>query len=66
MNFRLKCEDPKDIVYTITLTASCEEFEKLREQLREAWPSAFLGRAITDLLSQARKIYWHTEEIDND
>lgn len=58
MDFRLKCENPKDIVYTMTMTATAEEWEELRDQLKHQWPSFKLSNSIDDLLSQARKIYW--------
>ena len=62
MKTRLKCENPEKIEYTLTITASTKEFEELRDQLVSKWPSFHLSEAVTDLLSQARKIYWHQEE----
>lgn len=62
MQFRLKCEKPEDIVYTMTVTASAKEWEGLRDQLKDAHPSWNLTSAINDLLGQARKIYWPKDE----
>lgn len=63
MEFRLKCEKPGEIVYTLTATMTADEWEKVRENLTEGnaayyEPGGKLKNAITDLLAQARKIYW--------
>lgn len=58
MKCRLKCENPGEIVYTIVLTTTAKEWEKLREQLNNDYPAFQLKSAITDVLAQARKIYW--------
>ncbi len=63
MTSRLKCENPGSIEYTMTITMTADEWEKLREQLNTAWPSGALGREITSLLAQARRIYW--PEVDS-
>ena len=62
MKARLKCEKPEDIEYTVVLTATAKEFEELRDQLIDTWPSSDLVRTLNDLLGQARKIYWPTVE----
>lgn len=64
MDTRLKCEKPEDVVYTMTVTATAGEWQKLRDQLNEAkfgYPAATMTRQIDNLLSQARKIFWPTE-----
>jgi hypothetical protein len=61
MKTRLKCEDPDNIIFTVTLTASAKEWELLRDHLRGGkWAPAvsILADQIDDLLTQARKIYW--------
>lgn len=62
MQTRLKCEKPGEIEYTLTITMKADEWEKLRDQLDKvpyrAWPASNLISDITDLLAQARKIYW--------
>jgi len=72
MECRLKCEKPGEIVYTMTITMSADQWCTLRDQLQEAktnyiWPASDLVRQITDLLGQARKVYWPLEasEISN-
>lgn len=66
MQCRLKCENPADIEYTVTITMKAGDWEKLREQLdasqlSTSYPSWTLIREIDDLLRQARKIYWPKE-----
>lgn len=63
MNFRLKCEKPGEIEFTLTATMTADQWEHLRETLHKApgsysGPAGALTGAIDDLLSQARKIYW--------
>ena len=62
MDCRLKCEKPDDIVFTMTLTMKAKDWEQLRDQLQNVWPSSDLTHYINDLLSQARKIYWPREK----
>ena len=67
MQTRLKCEKPDDIEFTVTITMTAKEWEKLRDQLDTmekvaSYPSNRLVYQITDLLAQARKIYWANEE----
>lgn len=61
MRARLKCENPDEIEYTVTLTMTAKEWELLRAHLdaaKLAWPASWLTNQINDLLAQARKIYW--------
>lgn len=65
MKCRLTCENPADIVYTLTVTMTAGEWERLRNQMEQidiSWPAIDLQRQITDLLSQARKVYWPKAE----
>lgn len=69
MECRLKCEKPGDIIYTLTVTMSAGDWELLRDQIDRAsgaipWPMSTLRSHITDLLGQARKIYWPREAPD--
>lgn len=73
MNIRLKCEQPNDILYTLTVTMTAGEWDKLRDQLDTcrdlmSYPAYDLRMAITDLLAQARKVYYTrpTPEAPND
>lgn len=61
MRCRLKCEEPNKIDFTLTITMSAENWEKLRDQMKDSqysWPMSDLSRQINELLGQARKIYW--------
>jgi hypothetical protein len=65
MDIRLKCEKPEEIEFTITATMKASEWMQIRDQLAERlheWPTIKLVQAINDLLAQARKIYWPSEE----
>lgn len=67
MNVRMKVERPDDIEYTLTITMKAGDWEKLREQLEasnlgQSHPSWSLKHEITDLLAQARKVYWPRAE----
>lgn len=64
MKARFKMENPKDAEYTMTLTMTANEWEKLRNQLVEKWPSGSLSSAISDLLEQARRIFWAEPEVE--
>jgi len=61
----MKVEKPGDIEYTLTITMKAASWELLRDQLEAVpgsaqfeYPGWQLRREITDLLAQARKIYW--------
>lgn len=58
MRARLKIEKPEDIEATITMTMTLQEWELLRDQLKQAHPSWRLASVIDDLLSQGRKVFW--------
>ena len=62
MDCRLKCENPGEIVYTMTITMKAKDWETLRDQMQTKWPSWELGSKINDLLGQARKVYWPSPE----
>lgn len=69
MQCRLKCEKPEEIEYTMTITMSAKQWERLADQLQEAktsyiYPASSLVQSIRDLLGQARKIYWPAETAD--
>lgn len=64
MDGRFLAEQPEKIVFTLKLTASAEEWEQLRDQLSEKWPSATLGYMITNLLAQARKTFYEEKHAN--
>lgn len=66
MKFRLKCESPADIEFTLMATMTAGQWEQVRERLDKGEtkgyePAGQLISAINDLLAQARKIYWAKE-----
>lgn len=67
MDFRLKCEKPGEILFTLTATMTADEWEKVRERLDCSGtpyfePGGKLRSAINNLLGQARRIYWPTQD----
>jgi len=58
MKARFMIENPQEIECTMKLTMSVKEREKLRDQLESKWPSSRLQQAITQVLSEARKVYY--------
>ena len=62
MKCRFSCEKPDEITFTMTITMSAKEWCDLRDQLQQKWPSSSLSSSISDLLAQARKIYWPKDE----
>lgn len=67
MDVRMKCEKPGDIEYTVTITMKAGDWERLRDQMAKAdyaWPLSTLKSHISDLLGQARKIYWPQNEAN--
>lgn len=55
---RMKVEKPEELVMTLTLTMSMKEWEDLRGQLGQGYPTWRLTSAINNMLSAARKIYF--------
>lgn len=62
MEARYMAEKPEDIEFTMKITATAKEWEELRDQLQQRWPSSRLNNIITDLLSQARKVFYEEKE----
>lgn len=62
MQARFMIEDPQNIQATMKLTTSLKEWEALRDQLENKWPSSDLSYKISELLAQARKVFYVTEK----
>jgi len=58
MDTRIKFDDPGNIVAEISIKMKMKDWEALRDQLCNAWPSSDLSYEINDALSKARKIIW--------
>ena len=64
MKSRFMVEKPDDIEMTMKITMSIKDWTDLRDQLEQKYPSWRLSGMITNLLSQARKVFY--EEHQND
>ncbi len=61
MKARFMIEAPQEIECTMKLTMTVKEWENLRDQLENKWPSSRLQQAITQVLSESRKVYYATD-----
>lgn len=64
MKMRYMIEEPGNIVATMKITMTVQEWEQLRDQLARAWPSSKLNESITAVLTEARKVIYAPEEKD--
>ena len=63
MKARFMIENPQEVECTMKITMSVKEWENLRDQLENKWPSSRLSSAITQVLSEARKVYY-AKDVD--
>lgn len=61
MRCTLKCENPQDIEYTITMTATCEYWEKLKDCLDGSYNALEFKAKLHEILHQAHDTYWAKE-----
>lgn len=66
MKARFMVERPAEIEMTAKLTMTMAEWEDFREQLSNKWPSSRLSSVITEMLSDARRVYYASPEIEPD
>lgn len=59
---RYMIENPKKIEATMKITMKVKEWELLRDQLQNKWPSSPLTSVITQLLIDARKVIYGPEK----
>jgi hypothetical protein len=62
MKARFMIEAPDEIEATVKITMSVKEWTALRDQLENKWPSSRLGSAITQVISEARKVYYAQDQ----
>lgn len=55
-------EEPGKVEYTMKITMSAKDWEELRDQLAQKWPSSELSNAVTDILSNVRKIHYSEQD----
>ena len=63
MEARFMIENPQSVVCEMKIKMTVKEWEDLRDQLQKSFPSWRLSNAITDLLAQARKVFYETHEV---
>lgn len=61
MQARFMIEKPDDIQATMKITMSVKEWTAIRDQLADTWPSWQFSVAITQIISDARKVYYADE-----
>jgi len=64
MDYVQLIENPDKVEATMKITMSIKDWTELRDQLAKAYPSWKLSSMITNLLGQARKVFY--EEHVND
>ena len=64
MHARYMIEKPEDIQCTMKITMTLKHWGELRDQLERKWPSGELSGTITDLISQARQVFYAKEIED--
>lgn len=64
MKSRFMVENPDDIEMTMKITMTVGDWTKLRDQLQQKYPSWRLSGMITNLLSQARKVFYEEHETE--
>ena len=62
MKARHMVENPDEIEMTAVMTMTMKEWDTLREQLIAHWPSSRLSTVITEMLGDARRVFYATEE----
>lgn len=65
MQARFLIENPGEIKATMKITMTVKEWEELRDQLANKWPSSRLSQAITQVLCEARKVYYADQDALN-
>lgn len=66
MKARLMVENPGKIEMTAKITMSIEQWEELREQLEDKWPAARLSQVITEMLLDAKRVFYASEQNENE
>lgn len=64
MEGRFNVENPNSVVFTLKITATAKEWEELRDQLAQKYPSWRLSEMITNLLAQARKTFYEEQKTN--
>lgn len=62
MKARFMIENPDHVLTTLKVTMTVGEWVTLRDQLASAYPSWRLSSAISDLVTQARRVFYEEAE----
>lgn len=64
MSVRFQLSKPDDLQATLLITMTVGEFRRLKKQLDPipSWPLSDVSREITDVILQAEKVFYATEE----
>ncbi|GAG22865.1 unnamed protein product [marine sediment metagenome] len=63
MNGTFEIQKPGEVIATVTISMKVKEWEELKEQLEQKWPSSDLSSLITDLVWQAKKTFYKSEDL---
>lgn len=58
MQFKMKCVNPEDLEYTMTITMKVKEWRELQAHMEDHWPGYDFKLAIDDILTQANLTYF--------
>lgn len=59
-----RLEKPNDVEFSLTITMSADQWDRLHVQLQNVWPSSRLSVMISNLLRDARRVYSsHTDAV---
>ena len=62
MKARYMVESPEEIEMTAKITMSAKEWDELRDQLSNKWPASRLTNIITEMLTDARRVFYANPE----
>lgn len=60
MKARYMVERPDEIEMTAKITMTAKEWDELRDQLANKWPASRLSSIITEMLADARRVFYAT------
>lgn len=62
MKVRFMIENPQAIEATMKITMTVQEWEQLRDQLQQKYPSWKLSEAISSVITDARRVVYAPEK----
>lgn len=58
MKLRYQLAEPKDLLVTVTITATVEEFDELAARVTDQWPGWKFRSALQEATTKARASFW--------